>query len=249
MSLHVVGRPDVRSAAGPDLTINARLGGIFYLVWLAVSVAAAILLAPILSTANYVVSSGSDTRILVGSVLEIMNAFACIGTAVALYPITRRYNETLAIGFIAARVVEAALILMGVISILALVTLRHTYASSPNATLPNAGLLPLGESLTAMRSWTILLGPALMAGINAALLAPILFRAQLVPRLIPVLGMIGAPLLIASTVLTLLRRNEPVTIIDAIATAPIFTWELALGVWLTTRSVRLTPREHPKTDD
>jgi uncharacterized protein (DUF2062 family) len=70
------------------------------------------------------------------------------------------------------------------------------------------------------------------------MLAPVLYRAGLVPRLIPLLGIIGAPLLIASTMLTLFRHNHPVTVVETIATAPIFVWELALGVWLTTRTVR-----------
>jgi hypothetical protein len=132
----------------------------------------------------------------VGLLLDLVNALACIGTAVALYPVLRRQQEAVALGVVTSRMFEAAIILIGVVSLLAVVTLRRDLAGAPGT--DPASLVTAGRALVAVRDWTFLLGPSLMPGINALLLGWLLYRSGLVPRVIPVLGLIGAPLLIAS---------------------------------------------------
>jgi hypothetical protein len=127
--------------------------------------------------------------------LDLVNALACIGTAVALFPVVRRQNEAVALGFVTSRMLEAAIIVIGVVSLLAVVTLRQDLAGAPG-TNP-ASLLTTGRALVAVRDWTFLLGPRLMPGINAVLLGYLIYRSGLVPRVIPVPGLIGAPLLTA----------------------------------------------------
>ena len=136
-----------------------------------------------------------------GSWLEVITAASGIGTAVVLYPVTRRVSRTAAIGFVTSRVVEAALILVGVVSLLSVVTLQQHFAGATGAQAEALGVT--GEALVAMRQWTFLLGPGVMAGINGLFLGYIMYRSGLVPRIIPTIGLIGAPLILVSATATI----------------------------------------------
>jgi hypothetical protein len=218
---------------------TALVAGGFYLITFVSSIPAVFLLDPVLNDSNYIVSSGADTRVLWGCFLDLVNAIACIGTAVTLFPVVKRQNEAVALGFVTARVFEAAVIVIGVVSLLSVVTLRQDLAGAAGADARS--LVTVGRSLVAIRDWTFLLGPSLVPGVNALLLGYLLYRSGLVPRPIPVLGLIGAPLLIASATATLFRSNHPVTVLAAIATVPIFLWELSLGVWLVVKGFKPSP--------
>ncbi|MDQ4035115.1 MAG: DUF4386 domain-containing protein [Chloroflexota bacterium] len=208
---------------------TALVAGILYLITFASSIPAVFLLDPVLSNPDYVVGPGADTQVRLGALLDLVNALACIGTAVALYSVVRRQHEGLALGFVTTRVFEAAVIAIGVVSLLAVVSLRQDPPDGTDA----ATLVAIAQSLVAVRDWTFLLGPSLMPAFNAFLLGYLLYRSRLVPRVIPTMGLIGAPLLLLSTVATLLGLNQPVSVWSGIATLPIFLWELSLGLWLT----------------
>ena len=212
------------------------MAGILYLVTFAASIPAVLLLQPVLNDPLYIASLGADSRVIAGSFLDLVNALACIGTAVALYSVVRREHEGLALGFVTTRMFEAAVIMIGVVSLLAVVTLRQGAAPGTN----EAALIAVGQGLVAVRNWTFLLGPSLMPGFNALLLGTLLYRSGLVPRLIPVLGLVGAPLLIASTTATMFGITTATSPTAAIATLPIFLWELSLALWLTFKGFRPT---------
>src|SRR3954467_11270324 len=112
---------------------TASIAGGFYLITFIASIPAVALLGPVLGNPEYVVSSGSDTRVIVGCLLDVVNAIACIGTAVTLFPVVKRQNEAAALGFVTARMLEASVILIGVVSLLAVVTLRHDLAGAAGA--------------------------------------------------------------------------------------------------------------------
>jgi Domain of unknown function (DUF4386) len=218
---------------------TALVAGTFYLITFAASFPAAFLLGPVLDNADYIVSSGADTRVLWGCFLDVVNALACIGTAVALFPVVKRQNEATALGFVTARMLEAAIILIGVVSLLAVVTLRQDLAGAPGT--DTASLLTTGRSLVAVRDWTFLLGPGLMPGINALLLGSLMYRSGLVPRVIPAMGLIGAPLLLAAATATLFGLNEQLSVWSAIATLPVAAWELSVGVWMVVKGFKPSP--------
>jgi LuxR family maltose regulon positive regulatory protein len=172
---------------------------------------------------NYIVGPGPDTAVIFGGVLEIIVALAGIGTAVALYPVVKRQNEGVALGFVGARVLEAGTIFAGVVSLLAVVTLRQAGAG--------ADALVTGQALVALHDW-FRLGQSLLPAVNALLLGSLMYQSRLVPRVLPLLGLIGAPLLVASTTATMFGIIEPISAWSAIAALPIALWELSLGVWL-----------------
>src|SRR5919109_4153867 len=138
---------------------------------------------------KYIVGPGPDTAAIFGGILEIIVALACIGTAVALYPVVKRQNEGIALGFVGSRVLEAATIFAGVAILLSVVTLRQAGAGA-------AGLVT-AQTLVALYDRTFLLGQSFLPAVNAVLLGSLLYQSRLVPRVLPLLGFIGAALLVA----------------------------------------------------
>ena len=207
---------------------TALAGGLLYLITFIGSIPAALLVAPVIDNPNYITSAGADRQVAFGLVLELVNALACFGCAVALFSVVTRVHEGLAIGYVATRMFEAAVITTGVVSFLAIISLRQQGAAAGDA----ESLLPAGRALAEMRHWAMVIGPN-MAAFNALMLGTALYRARLVPRAIPALGIIGAPILIAFVIGTILGVTGPGTIFQGIAVAPFFIWELVLGLWLT----------------
>ena len=213
---------------------TALVAGVFYLITF-ISIPTLALYGPVKNHRDWILSSGSHTGVLVGGFLEVIVALAGIGTAVTLYPVVKRQNEGVALGFVAARVLEAAMIFTGVISLLSLVTLRQPGATGADA----AALVTAGASHVAVYNWTFLLGQSLMPGINALLLGSVMYRSRLVPRVIPLLGLIGAPLLICTVIATVFggfKLGSP-----ELAAFPVAAWELSLGVWLVVKGFRPSP--------
>jgi Domain of unknown function (DUF4386) len=179
---------------------------------------------------NYILSSGPDNPVILGAMLEMIVALACIGTAVTLYPVLKRQNEGIALGFVGVRVLEAATIYAGIVSLLSVVTLRQSGAG--------AGALIMGQVLVAQYYWTFQFGQAMLPAMNALLLGSLLYQSRLVPRVLPVLGFIGAALLIVSAVGTVFGLWGQASSLTAIATIPIALWEFSLGIYLVVKGFK-----------
>ena len=220
----------IRAGGDPTRT-TSLVAGILYLITFISSIPAVFLQAPVLNNANYIVSAGADNQVIFGASLDLVNALAAVGTAVALFWVVKHQNESFALGFVTTRMFEAATIVIGVVCILAVVTLRQTdVAGRDLAGTEAATLITVGQALVAVRNWTFTIGPSLMPALNALLLGTLMYRSRLVPRVIPAAGLIGAPLQISSVILMLFGIT--ITIWQGIAVAPIFFWELSLGLWM-----------------
>jgi hypothetical protein len=195
---------------------TAMIAGILYLLTFATSIPALILKTPALEGTS---SAGLSVAIL----LELLLALSCVGTAIVLYPLTRQVSEIGALGFVASRTIEAALVGVGAVTLLALAVIDRSR---------NADARPV---LVALHDATFLVGPGLMPAVNAVLLGSVLYRARLVPRFIPVIGLIGAPFLAASAVATLLGVFSQVSPLAGAAALPIALWEFLIGAWLVIR--------------
>ena len=220
----------------------ALTGGVMYLLTFAASFPTLGLYSDVLNHPDYILSSashGGNGPLLWGAFLDIATALTGIGTAVALYPDTRRISKSGAIGFVSSRAVEAAMIMVGVLALLAVVTLRHDL---PGATGAQAtSLVVTGRALVAVHNWSFLLGPGLMAAINGAFLATMMYKSRLVPRIIPIVGLIGVPLILISDTATLFGAWGQLSGPGALLGAPIAIWEFSLGMWLTFKGFRRTP--------
>jgi hypothetical protein len=214
---------------------TALVAGVFYLVTF-VSIPTLALYGPVRGE-NYIVGPGPDTAARIGAFLEMVVALAGIGTAVTLYPVVKRQNESLALGFVGTRVLEAAGITAGVVALMSLVSLRQSGATGADA----ASLVTTGKELVATYDWAFLLSQTLMPSLNALLLGTLMYQSRLVPRAIPTLGLIGAPLLLASTVAVLFGAIDRLSPLAAITALPIALWEFSLGVWLTVKGFRPVP--------
>ena len=197
------------------------------------SIPAVFLMGPVLTDPTYVLGAGADNQVTLGAFLDVITALAGIGTAVALFSIVKRQHEGLSIGFVASRGFEAAVIAIGVVSVLAVVTLRQPGATGVEAT----SLVVTQRALVAVKDWTFMIGPG-MAGVNALLLGTLMYRSRLVPRIIPTLGLIGAPLYLSAQLATAFGFNETTTLWSGVGLLPIFVWELTLGLWMTFKGFR-----------
>ena len=215
-----------------SLRKTALTAGVVYLITF-ISIPTLALYGPVRDDPTYILGPGPDTSALIGAVLEIVVALACIGTAVVLYPVVKRQNEAVAMGFVGARVLEAATIFAGVASLLSVVSLRQAGAG--------ADALIAGQGLVALHDWTTLLGQGFLPAVNALLLGSLLYRSRLVPRIIPLVGLIGAPLIIASVTTTMFGLKDQLSTLSGLAVLPIALWEFSLGVYLVVKGFKPSP--------
>jgi hypothetical protein len=182
---------------------------------------------------QFVVGPGPDAPVLLGAVLEMIVAIAGIGTAVALYPVVRRQGPARAVGFVASRTLEGATIYVGIVSLMSIVTLRRAGVGP--------GAVFTAQGLAAQYQWTFFFAQSFIPAINGVLLGTLLYQSRLVPRWLPVLGLIGAALLVASWFAILIGIMSAVGPIALMTALPIAVWEFSLGVYLTFWGFRPSP--------
>jgi hypothetical protein len=212
---------------------TAFVAGLLYLATFVAGIPPSFLYGPVLDDPNAVLTAGNDGQILWGVFLDLCTGMAGIGTAVALYSVVKRQHEGAALGFVTTRVIEGAMLFIAALSMLTLVSVRQAAAS---ATDPS--MLAIGQTLVDVRNGAYLLGPGLMPAFNACLLGYLMYRSGLVPRWMPTLGLIGAPLLFSSSLGTLFGVNDSMSLWTGIATIPIFIWELSIGLYMTFKGFR-----------
>jgi hypothetical protein len=132
-----------------------------FLITFITSIPAYFFYVPVLDDPRYIVGAGADSRVSFGAFLELLLIIANIGTAVVLFPILRRQNEILALGYVTARIVECVIIAVGILSLLSVVTLRQEAAGADAASF-----VTVGKSLVALHDWTFLLGPGFVVGLG-----------------------------------------------------------------------------------
>ena len=221
-----------------SMRMTALVAGILYLITF-ISVATLTLYGPVLKDPAYILSSGSDAGLRWGALIDVIVALAGIGTAITLYPVVKRQNQAMALGFVASRTLEAAMLFTGVASLLSLVTLHQDLGTATGADA--ATLVTVGASQVATYHWAFTLGGSLMPGINAILLGTLLYRSGLVPRVLPLIGLIGAPLHLTAVILAMFGVVDRISTVTGIAAVPIAVWEFSLGVYLIVKGFKPCP--------
>lgn len=208
---------------------TALVVGVLFILTFITSIGGAFAYGPVLTDPHYITGAGADARVFLGAFLELFLIITNIGCAVWLFPLLKRQNERLALGYVAARLVECTFILVGILSVLAVVTLRQ-HAGGADA----GSLVTAGKSFIALKNWTFLLGPGFVDGIGTGLiLGWLMYRSGLVSRRMALFGVIGGPLLAVSGIAVLFGVISPQSPLQNLATAPEFIWEAFLGLWLT----------------
>jgi hypothetical protein len=201
---------------------NARIFGVLFIITFVTSISALALFQPVLDDpAAYISGEGEDTRIYLAAFLELLLILSNVGTAVVLYPIVRRQNELLAIGYVAARIIECVFIAGGIIFALGIVSLRQDSADTAD----------LAVSLAALKDWTFLFGPGLIVPFgNGLILGYLMYRSGLVPRRMAWFGLIGGPLLLIGNLGVLFDAWDQSGVVS-ILVIPEFIWEAFLGIY------------------
>lgn len=214
---------------------TALVAGLCYLVTFLTSIPTLALYSSVRKS-GFILGTGSVTATQWGAFIEVLLALSGIATAVVLYPVLKRQNQAAALGFVTSRLLEGAMIFVGILSLLTIVTLRKDSAGTDPASLVSTG-----KSLVALHDWTFLLGQGLMPGVNALLLGSLLYRSRLVPRAIPLLGLIGAPLLLASDAATIFGLWDQVSSAAFVCALPVALWEFSVGVWMAVKGFTPSP--------
>jgi hypothetical protein len=211
---------------------TARAAGIWFIVTFVASIPAALwLYKPVLDHTDYILGGGHDTRIASGAFLEVILAIANIATAVVLFPVLRRVKESVALGYVASRTLESTIIVVGLISLMSVVTLRQDLAGKGGDA---ASLTVAGHALVAVHDWTFLLGPAFCAGLgNGLLLGYLMYKSELVPRRMAIVGLVGGSLALVTATAVLFGAWDQTSAASFLFTVPEIVWEAFLGIYLT----------------
>jgi hypothetical protein len=212
--------------------------GVLFLITFIASIPALYLFQPVLDDpVGYIAGGGDSNRIFLGALLELITILANIGTAVVLFPLLKRQNEVLSLGFVASRLLECTFMAIGVISVLTIVTLQQDASR-----IDEGSFGAIAYTLAAIKDWTFLLGPGFVVGIgNGMLLGYLMYRSGLIPQRMAWLGLVGGPLICLSGIAVMFDVDQPGGTLQGLATVPEFLWELLLGVYLTVKGFRAAP--------
>lgn len=225
---------------GNNLFLGRIAGMLFLLTFASAIPPVAIFYAPALDDPSFVLGDGGSAWISWGAIFELVLIFSNISTALALYPVLNKRFPVLALGYVAARLVECGFIATGIVALLALDTLRVEAAHEDPAIL-----IVMARGLVSMHEWTFRLGPGVVVGIgNGLLLGFMLWKTRLVPRAMSIFGILGGPVLVVAGILVILGQMEAGGGVQLLLTLPEIIWEFSLGLWLSiwsfSRSALLT---------
>jgi hypothetical protein len=214
----------------------AAWAGWFMAITFITSIPALLLYHSVRTDTHYILGAGSKTSVELGAFLEVILMIAGIGVAVVMFPILRRQNERLALGYVASRIVESTMICVGLISLLSILTLRGDLAGSVGA---NGGSLVIaGRTLVAIHSWTFLVGPGFCVGVNDILLGYLMYSTGLMPPRLAMFGLIGGPLVFASSTAVLFGAFDQTSSAAGILTIPVFVFEASFAIYLIVKGFR-----------
>jgi Domain of unknown function (DUF4386) len=187
--------------------------------------------------AQFVAGKTSTASLKLGAVLEFGLIVTQIGTAVVIYRLVKRQNETVSLGYVSARLMESVFAAIGLLSIISVVSVASAVHAATG--VERTSLTTQGNSLVHTYDWAFQWGPGLVPGIgNGLLLGYLMYRSALVPPRMALLGLIGGPLLIISFVLILCGAYKNGSSASQLLALPEAAWELSLGVYCAWKGFR-----------
>lgn len=214
--------------------------GVLFLLTEISSITGLVLYTPILNDPNYIIKTAAcEPRVLWGAFFEILLAFANIGTAITLYPMLKKHNESLAMGSVCFRLLEAMIIIIGILSLLSIVSLNHAFL---NETHPEISTyLVMDKLLLVIHNWTFLYGPNLMLAPSTFITGYLFYKHKIVPRFIAALGMAGGSLIAVSSILVMFGVYLQLSFLGGLMAMPVFGYEVSLAVWLLVKGFNPPP--------
>lgn len=223
----------------------ATAAGVLFIIAAIAAIIGALLYKPILNDATYIIQGQNhEVQILYGAFFEIITSIAVMGTALTLFPVLKKVNEVMAMSCVAFRLLEATLIIIGILSLLSIITLNHEFSKEVN---PNtASYLVSGKLLIALHNWTFLFGPNLVLGPSTFLTSYLLYSSKLVPRTISILGLVGGPLIFICAILVMFGAFLQISLWGGLFAIPVFLYEMTLAIWLIAKGFNTT-EQNPVT--
>lgn len=212
---------------------TSLIAGLLFAATFVTSIPAALFYDQVLGGGDFILGYGEEWKVTVGAALELLLIAANIGTAVVLFPVLRRSTEVAALGWVTARIMESVFIAVGILALLAIVTLRQQSDADP------ATLVAVGDALLAVHDWTFRIGPGLVVGIgNGLLLGYAMYKSRLVPRGMSMFGIVGGPMLFLSGMLVVLGVIDQGSAFKAVMAVPEIIWEASLTLYLIFKGFR-----------
>ena len=204
--------------------MTAMIVGVFFIIATAAGVLSAVLLGPVFEDPDdFSKAAGNENQVIIGTLCVFTMAVAVAGVAIAIYPVLKRQNEAMALGYVGARVVEGVLFIVSVIIILVQLKLSQEFvkAGAPDA----SHFQTTSELLIAAGDWTgVMVG--LVFGLSALIFYYLLYVSNLIPRWLSIWGFIGAIMYFLVYVVAMFGTDVELFV------APLAVNEMALGVWL-----------------
>lgn len=224
----------------------AALVGVLFILAAVSSIAGLLLYDPILNGPDYLIQGPAHAnQVILGALMELILVVSAVGTSITMFPILRTYNETLALGHVCFRFLEAVIITVGIISVLSLLTLSRDFAAS--AAPDTASFQASGTLLKAIHDWTFMLGPNFMLGINTMMYSYIFYKTGLIPRSISILGLTGSALVFAAALLEMFGVFPQLSVWGALLSLPVAANEMILAVWLIGKGFNLSAAKYAAT--
>lgn len=210
---------------------NARTIGAFFVIAAISAIIGLALYNPILNDGNYLIKGAKHAnQIILGAIFELILVSTAVGTGIAFFPYLKKQNEAMALGYLCFRMLEAVFIMIGIISILTLLSVSQNYTAEKTGI---ESYKIVAQALKATHRWTFILGPNFMLGINTFLYSYLLYRSRLVPKKLAILGILSAVLIFIAALLEMFDIIQQVSTIGFLLAFPIFIYEMSLAIWLT----------------
>jgi len=219
--------------------MHAAVTGSFFIAATVTAIIGLYLYDPILNSRDYLLlGAAHSSQIISGAMLELVLACTATGTGIMLYPYLCRYNERLGLAYVCFRLFEVIFILIGIVSVLALLTLSHTYTSAAGSADTDAYAV-CGKVLQSIHDCTFILGPNFMLGINTFIYCYVFYRSGLIPKALAVCGLIAAASIFTAALLELFGVILQLSVWGIVLALPIFFFEMILAVWLIVKGFNL----------
>jgi hypothetical protein len=208
---------------------NAKVAGVLLIFATAASLLSSPFLAPI-KTLNFTEFSANQNQALIGALLVFIAAILSVSIAISLYPVLKKFNQSLAIGAVSFRLIEAVLYIVGVVTIIFLLTLSQEFvqAGAPSSSY----FQTLGAVFLSGQDWVSFGAGPIAFSLGALMYYIIFYQTRLIPRWLSGWGLIGAALCMVAGLLVMLGLIIPVSTIHIVLNLPIAVQEMVLAVWL-----------------
>lgn len=217
--------------------LDAKLTGWFFIAAAVSSIIGLKLYDPILNDSNFLLSAGNNySQIVFGAVNELILCVTATGTGIMLFPLLKRYNERMALGYLSFRLLEVVFIMIGTVSVLTALAISEQYTNGVIRDKENAQNLML--TFIELHKWTFMLGPNFMLAINTFLYSYVFIESDVVPKNLARLGIIASFLVMLAALLEMFGVIQQISIWGILLALPIALYEMTLAVWLLIRGIK-----------